>query len=178
MVDRARAWRHSAHAAICDVLAPWAHGTIARATRYPDYFDYNVVRVEDDPAMTVDALVAFADEVLAGLGHRRIDFDFDFASAGEPLRADFEADGWQALRLLWMRHDRRPARRAGIAIERVGHDAVDDLRAAWYREEFPGQDAGDYYAQAREVAQCRGARVVAVRDRADADFETAGCRDS
>jgi hypothetical protein len=58
LAARASAWHHAAQAAVCDVLEPWAHGTIARATRYPDYFDFNVVRVEEDPAMGVDALTA------------------------------------------------------------------------------------------------------------------------
>ena len=64
-----------AHAAVCDVIEPWAHGTVVRATAYPSYYDFNLVRVEDDPAMSVEALVAFADEALAGLAHRRFDFD-------------------------------------------------------------------------------------------------------
>jgi hypothetical protein len=68
---RACDWHHAAQAAVCDVVEPWAHGTIVRATRYPSYYDFNVVRVEEDPAMSVDALVAFADEALAPLAHRR-----------------------------------------------------------------------------------------------------------
>jgi hypothetical protein len=35
LAARARAWRNAAHAAVCDVLEPWAHGTVVRATRYP-----------------------------------------------------------------------------------------------------------------------------------------------
>jgi hypothetical protein len=44
-----------------------------RAT--PSYYSFNLVRVEDDPGMTVEveALVAFAGETLAGLDHRRVD---------------------------------------------------------------------------------------------------------
>ena len=57
------------------MIAPWAHGTVVRATRHPSYFDYNLVRVEEDPGMSLEALVAFADEALAGLAHRRFDFD-------------------------------------------------------------------------------------------------------
>ena len=37
----------------------------------------NVVRVEDDPVLSVEALLGFADEALAGLDHRRVDFDDD-----------------------------------------------------------------------------------------------------
>jgi hypothetical protein len=63
------------HAAVCDVLESWVHGTVVRATRHPSYVDLNVVRVEEDPAMSVAALVDFADQALAGLSHRRLDFD-------------------------------------------------------------------------------------------------------
>jgi GNAT superfamily N-acetyltransferase len=47
------------------VLEPWEHGTVVRTTRYPRYFDFNVVRVEDDPRLSVDALVEFAGEDVA-----------------------------------------------------------------------------------------------------------------
>src|SRR4051812_11314162 len=103
---RARAWHHASHAAVCDVLEPWAHGTVARAARYPSYYDFNVVRVEEDPAMSAAQLIAFADEALAGLGHRRV--DFEVAEAAEGVRTGFEAQGWRSMRLLWMRHEFPP----------------------------------------------------------------------
>jgi GNAT superfamily N-acetyltransferase len=160
---RARDWHHARQAAVCDVLERWAHGTVVRATRYPSYFDFNVVRVEDDPAMSVDGLVAFADEALAGLAHRRV--DFDLIDAAEPLRAGFEAAGWRALRLLWMHHETAPPRGPDVHVEEVPYDAVHDLRVAWYREDFPCQDPSSYHAQAREVAQRRHVQVLAVRER-------------
>ena len=46
LAARARDWHHATQAAVCDVLEPWAHGTVVRATRYPSYFDFNLVRVE------------------------------------------------------------------------------------------------------------------------------------
>src|SRR5215216_6755805 len=119
---RARAWRDGAQAAVCDVLVPWPHGTVVRATRYPSYFDFNAVRVEDDPGMSVDALVAFADEALAGLAHRRV--DFDLVDAAEPLRGGFEAKGWRALRLLWMRHESPAPPGPDVPVEEVPYDAV------------------------------------------------------
>ena len=82
LADRARDWVHSAQAAICDVIEPWEHGTVARATRYPTYWDYNVVRVEDDVDMAADEVVEVADELLEGLAHRRV--GFEFAARGEP----------------------------------------------------------------------------------------------
>jgi GNAT superfamily N-acetyltransferase len=159
---RARAWRDATHAAVCDVLAPWAHGTVVRATPYPSYFDFNVVRVEDDPAMSAEALMAFADDALAGLGHRRV--DFDVVAAGEHLRAAFEARGWKAVRLLWMRHDGSTPPGPTIAVDEVPYDAVHDLRVAWHQEDFPSQDAAEYHAQAREVAMRRDVQVLAVHE--------------
>ena len=161
MAARARAWHHATHAAVCDVLEPWAHGTVVRATRYPSYFTFNLVRVEEDPAMSVEALAAFADEALAGLAHRRV--DFDLVAPAEPLRAGFEAKGWKATRVVWMRHETPPPPGPDVRVEEVAYDAVDDLRVAWHVEDFPGQDPAEYHAQAREVAQRRNVQVLAVR---------------
>jgi len=57
---RARAWRDAAHAAVCDVLEPWSHGTVVRATSRPSYWAFNVVRVEEDPADVEDAVARAA----------------------------------------------------------------------------------------------------------------------
>jgi ribosomal protein S18 acetylase RimI-like enzyme len=159
---RARAWRDGAHAAVCDVIEPWAHGTVVRATRHPSYYDFNAVRVEEDPAMDVDALVAFADEALAGLEHRRL--DFDLVDVAEPLRPGFEAAGWKAVRLVWMRHEAPAPPGADVAVREVPYDAVHDLRVAWHEEESPDQDGSAYLAQAREVALSREVRVLAVEE--------------
>jgi GNAT superfamily N-acetyltransferase len=157
---RARAWHHAAHAAVCDVIEPWEHGTVVRATRYPRYFDFNVVRVEDDPQLSVDALVDFADEALAGLAHRRV--DFQSVAAAEPLRAGFEAMHWKATRLLWMRHAAPTPPGDDMAVEELPYDAVRDLRVAWHLEDFPDQDPTAHYAEARDVALRRHAQVLAV----------------
>jgi GNAT superfamily N-acetyltransferase len=163
LVARARAWRSATLAAVCDVLEPWAHGTIVRATRYPSYFEFNLVRVEDDPRMSVDELVDFAEEALAGLSHRRI--DFDLVEAAEPLRAGFAALGWRTPRLLSMRHEQTPPPAASdLPVEEVPYDAVHDLRLAWHREDFPEQDPTRYHAHEREVALRRAARVLAVHE--------------
>jgi GNAT superfamily N-acetyltransferase len=159
---RARAWRHATHAAVCDVLEPWAHGTVARATRYPGYYDFNVVRVEDDAALGVDELVTFSDEALAGLEHRRV--DFDVVEAADRLRAGFEAKGWRSTRLVWMRHEVQTSAPDAAGVEEVPYDAVQDLRAAWHEEDFPGVDPADHPADAREVAMRRNVRVLAMHE--------------
>ncbi|MEA2208416.1 MAG: hypothetical protein QOF54_893 [Solirubrobacteraceae bacterium] len=165
LAARGRTWRHGAHTAICDVIEPWEHGTVVRASRYPTYYDFNVVRVEDgDPGLGVDELIAVADGALHDLEHRRV--DFDFADAAEPLRAGFAAAGWKTLRLLWMRHSGEvPSVGPSIPVEEVPYDAVQDLRVAWHDEDFPRVNPASYHAAAREVALKRGARVLAVRDR-------------
>ena len=159
---RARAWHRGWHSAFCDVLEPWAHGTIVRATRYPSYFDLNVVRVEDDPGMSVGELVAFAEEALSGLSHRRL--NFDLVEIAEALRDGFEARGWKAFRLLWMRYEASPPPGPALAVEEVSYDAVRDLRVAWHREDFPDRNPAAYLAQSREVSLRRGAQVLAVRE--------------
>jgi GNAT superfamily N-acetyltransferase len=136
---------------------------VVRATRYPDYYDLNAVRVEEDPAMSTEELMAFADEALAQLAHRRV--DFDLVDAAERLRGGFEAEGWEATRLLWMRHEAPLPRGPQIAVEEVPYDAVGDLRLAWNREDFPDHDTGDFQAQAREVALSRDVQVLAVLER-------------
>jgi GNAT superfamily N-acetyltransferase len=147
---------------VCDVFEPWAHGTVVRATRYPEYWDYNVVRVEEEPDMSVEALVAFADEALAEVAHRRI--DFEQADSAEPLRRRFAALGWLSERLVWMHHEAEPPPRPDIVVEEIPYDAVDHLRIAWHAEDFPGHDPGDHVAEAREVAHRLGVQVLAVHE--------------
>jgi ribosomal protein S18 acetylase RimI-like enzyme len=158
----AQAWHHSVHAAVCDVIEPWAHGTVARATRYPSYYAFNLVRVEEDPRMTVDELVAFADEALAGLEHRRV--DLEYGDGAEELRAGFEARGWMTERLVSLRHEAPTPPGPDIGVDEVAFDAVDSLRAINHREDFPSVELGDFLSVEREVALRLGARVLAVHE--------------
>jgi predicted GNAT family acetyltransferase len=148
--------------AVCDVVEPWEHGTVVRATRYPTCFDYNAVRVEEDPGMSAEQLAAFADRALTGLSHRRV--DIEVVDAGDRLRPDFERIGWLTQRLVWMRHGHAPPPAAEIQVEEVSFDDVIDLREAWLREDFPALEVGDYFVEAREVARIHNARVLAVLD--------------
>jgi GNAT superfamily N-acetyltransferase len=157
---RARAWAHGAQAAVCDVIEPWEHGTVVRATRHPTYWDYNVVRVEDDADITPDELIRFADTALDGLAHRRV--DFEVVSAGERIRAELARRGWKATRLVWMlRAGGAPPGHPALRVEPVPYDAVHGLRVAWLAEEFPDLDVTDFLAHSRELALSRGAEVLA-----------------
>ena len=160
---RARAWLHAALETVADVVEPWEHGTVLRATRYPHVFDLNAVRVEEEADLTVDGLVRLADEALAGLGHRRI--DVEAPETAERLRPGFEALGWHSTRLVWMLHGgERPASYPD-AIEQVAYEAVRHLRAAWLREDFPELDPDDFLDEQREFSRQLGAEVVAAFDR-------------
>lgn len=156
---RAQNWLRATRDAVCDVIEPWEHGTVFRASRYPSYYDYNVLWVDGDPGLSADRLVAAADEALAGLEHRRI--DFASAGAAEAVRADLESAHWEATRLVWMLHTEPLPPGPDIEVEEVEYDAVRDLRVAWHLEDFPNLDTRDYLDNAREVAMAREVRVIA-----------------
>jgi GNAT superfamily N-acetyltransferase len=159
---RARAWRVAALSETCDVIEPWKHGSVFRATRYPSYYDLNVVYVAEPLVISAAELAWFADEALAGLAHRLV--EFAHAADAEPVRAEFERRGWRSLRLAWLRHAAEaPSARTvdRLEVAEVPFDAVGDLRVRWYREDFPGPDPATFHRQAREVALKRDARVFA-----------------
>lgn len=163
---RARAWHHGWQAAVCDRIEPWEHGHVLRATRYPDYYDLNVVRAEDDPGMSAAELMAVADQALAEFEHRKV--DFDRIDPAERVRAGFESAGWELTRLLWMRHEApippQPALPppSELDVEPVPYDAVAELRVRWNREEFPDLDTAGFQVQARELALAQDVQVLAV----------------
>ncbi len=159
---RALAWTRRPPELICDHIEPWEHGTVFRASRYPSYFDFNVVRVATTPGMSVEELIGFADVALGGLEHRRI--DFDCARAAEPLRGGFAAHGFKATRLVWMHLEGARPSRPEIAVSEVPDDTVNALRTASHQEDFPGRDDSQFQAQAREVRRALGTRVLAVYD--------------
>ena len=165
LAARACGWRHARRHAVCDIAEPWAHGTVLRATDYADFYDMNVVCVERDPKMSVDELVAVADDALAGMNHRVLDFDqVDVAAT---LRAGFEALGWRTSRLLWMRHETAPPPGPEIAVETVPYEVVHALRVDWQLADGFVETDG-YHAQARRVAEARGVQVLAVHDGGEA----------
>ena len=160
--DRARAWRRAALEAVCDRVEPWEHGTVMRVSRYPSYYDFNVVWVDGDPGLSADELIAVADAKLAGLDHRRL--DFELAEAAERVRTELEAARWEATRLAWMRHTEPLQPGPAAEVEEVEYDEVLDLRVGWHRGDFSGHDSYAYLANAREVAMTRAVQVLAVRD--------------
>jgi ribosomal protein S18 acetylase RimI-like enzyme len=165
LAERAREFWRAHQAAVCDTSEPWAHGTVLRAARYPTYYNFNLVRVEEDPEMGAEELAAFADGALAGLAHRRI--DFEQIEPAQARRAELERMGWKATALVWMHHTDPSAVAAGegVEVEEAPYGAVDDLRLAWHLEDFAGSayDEG-FRAGAQEVAEKRDVRMLIVRE--------------
>ena len=128
------AWRRRQHALICDDVRPWWHGTAVRASALPEYWDYNALRVEG-PAGDVEVpeLLAAADELQAGLSHRRVEVEDE--EAGARLRTGFAREGWAGERLVWMKRTgpapRLPA--GAAAVREVPFEATRELRRRWHR---------------------------------------------
>ena len=158
LAARAVAWRRAQLESVCDVITPWAHGLLVLATRYPSYFDFNAVVVQQPTGMDAAGLAAVADGLMAGLGHRRIEFESD--PEAQRLAPGFDALGWRTFRLVMMRCDGEAPAAGAVPVTEVGYDDVIELRRAWHHEDFP-ELASNYMADAREVSLARGARVLA-----------------
>jgi GNAT superfamily N-acetyltransferase len=159
--DRAIEWRHALAARVCDDIRAWDHGTVVRASAFPSYYHYNLVRVEGgDPGLDAGRLAAFADEALAGLQHRRVDVE-DLA-AGERVRPGFEAMGWVCERLAFL-HRELPARErdapAGMSLEVGAFEATRPLRMAWQGDSIWG-DPPDFFRVEEAAAALVGTRSV------------------
>jgi GNAT superfamily N-acetyltransferase len=161
LAERAIAWRHGYHAAVCGRIEPWRHGTLARADDLPSYYDYNLARVEHgDRGLDAEALAAAAEPLLADLGHRRIEIEDD--AAGARLVAGFKAMGWVVERLAFLHRELPAPPPAGThgAELRVGpFEASRPLRVAWQGESIWGEEPG-FALLEEEVARRRGTHAV------------------
>ncbi len=160
MRERALAWVWREPELLADRIELWEHGTVYRASRYPRYSNVNVLRVTDDPGMSAEELMSFADQALAGLRAQRI--EFDCVRVAEPLRAGFAAHGFRCKRLVWMRFVGSPPDGAQAGVAEVAYDEAGTLRRAWEDEEYPSVDVAEYLAQAREVRLRLGNRTLAL----------------
>ncbi len=155
------AWRHAQDALACDALEPWAHGTVLRTPSSPQYWDVNAVRVEHAGVSAAEMETA-ADELLAGLRHRKLDVEDE--ATGAAAQPHFGANGWMAERHAMMRREGPGTAHADI--EEVPLADTRALRVEWFTEhadEIPEQEA---FAKLQEpVAARRGMRAFVAPDK-------------
>lgn len=151
---RAIAWRHGAHAAVCERIETWEHGTSVASVRFPRYWDYNALRLEQPaPAeLTAGALAAEAERRQSGLSHRKVEIEDE--DTGKRLAPELAELGWRVTRLAWMRHD---GSRAGPSsgVTRAEHERIAPLRAEWLGGALYGSDpagASAFLADEQAVA--------------------------
>jgi GNAT superfamily N-acetyltransferase len=158
---RAIAWRHGYHAAVCDRVEPWAHGTVVRAGDVPSYYEYNLARVENgDPRLDAAALAAIAEPALADLGHRRIEVE-DTAAASR-LAPGFAELGWVVERLAFLHRELpgpAPSAAHGAELRIEAFEATRGLREAWQGESIWADGPGFALVEER-VAARRGTRAA------------------
>ena len=173
MIERIHAFMRRAEEGVCDEVVKTAHGTAMLTPSLPLVWQVNAIRVED-PQASVAQLVAEADEVQAGFGHRKLVMHDE--RLGERLAPQFAHAGWNVFRVLIMLR-RRPADRqeppgAGAEVSReVGAAAL----AAFRRE----QPFGWQNEAVRQLAAMddRYTSVLAARDFASPpDDPACACR--
>ncbi len=71
VIERIHAFMRRAEEGVCDEVVKTAHGTAMLTPSLPLVWQVNAIRVED-PQASVAQLVAEADEVQAGFGHRKL----------------------------------------------------------------------------------------------------------
>jgi ribosomal protein S18 acetylase RimI-like enzyme len=155
-----RRWHVPWKERVCDEVWPFSHGTVLRSSSYPDFWEYNCLRL-DRPMETVE-LIAVADRELVDCTHRLVEW---MVPMPDGVVRELRERGWMADPLIYLRHDGRAVLEDCRELVEVDYDTVRELRDIWHREDF-----GDYteteafHAQAREVAELAGVRVIAAID--------------
>jgi GNAT superfamily N-acetyltransferase len=173
-VARAIAWRHATHAAVCDRVEPWEHGTVVFASDAQSFWNFNSVRVEGpDAGLEADDLVAAADRLQGALAHRHVEVEDE--AAGARVRTGLAAAGWRVERLVWMELAGAAAGApATVAITEVPFERTRPLREAWFLTHDwkpPVEEARAFLPLEDRVAARRGTRALMAWD---ADGEPLG----
>ncbi len=145
---------------VCEEVRPFSHGTVLRSRRHPNFWEYNCLRLERP--MDARELIAVSDRELADCAHRLVEW---LIPMPDGLVRELREGGWIASPLIYMRHDGRAVPQDRHELVEVDYDEVLELREIWHREDFGGHtEAESFQAQAREVAELAGVRVIAASD--------------
>lgn len=155
-----RRWHMPWKERVCEEARPFSHGTVLQSRRFPDFWEYNCLRV--DRPMGAGEMVAAADRELAECAHRLVEWMIPMPRG---VVSELRERGWMATPLIYMRHDGRPVLEDRHELLEVDYQAVSELRDMWHREDFgENSQTESFRAQAREVAKLADARVIAVLD--------------
>lgn len=158
--ERFRAWHLPWKERVCSEVRPFSHGTVFRAPRYPDYWEYNCIRL--DRPMDAIEMVAAADRELLGCAHRFAEWMIPIPDG---VVGELRDRGWMATPLVFMLHEGRALPEARGELVEVDYDAVRELRDIWHREDFGEHAETDtFHAQARAVAELADVRVIAAME--------------
>jgi ribosomal protein S18 acetylase RimI-like enzyme len=152
-----RRWHLTWKERVCAEVRPFSSGTVFRSPRHPDIWEYNCIRL--DRPMHAGEMIAAADRELVGCAHRLVEWMIPMPDG---VAGELRERGWIATPLVFMLHGGRvPPEGRGELVE-VDYDAVRELRDMWHREDFGEHTETEaFHAQAREVAELAGVRVIA-----------------
>jgi ribosomal protein S18 acetylase RimI-like enzyme len=106
-------------------LEPSPFGTALYNDDFPSYWDGNFLRVDRPGDATAGQLIAEADRLFEGFGHRTIVVPDE--SAGARWAATFGGDGWEVDRLVFMAQRREADRASDLPVEECTFDHVSPL---------------------------------------------------
>jgi GNAT superfamily N-acetyltransferase len=137
-LERIKRFLRTTEEAVCDEKRPTRHGLALLTPSLPLVWQLNAIRVEE-PGAEAGALMAEADEVQAGFGHRKlVVYDEDL---GARLTPELSARGWNVFRLLVLVRRRPPDRPPAPAAAEVSRERGAAALAAFRREQpFGWQD--------------------------------------
>jgi ribosomal protein S18 acetylase RimI-like enzyme len=155
--ERFRRWHRPWKERVCDEVTPFSHGMVLRSARYPDFWEYNCIRL--DWPMGASEMIAATERALSGCAHRFAEWMIPMPDA---VVRELRERGWMATPLIYMLHDGRSVPKGRSELIEVDYDAVRELRDIWHREDFGEHgETETFHAQARAVAELAEVRVIA-----------------
>jgi GNAT superfamily N-acetyltransferase len=152
-----RRWHVPWKERVCQEARPFSHGVVLLSPRYPDFWEYNCMRL--DRAMEAGEMIAAADRELAGCAHRLVEW---MVPMPDGVVSELRARGWMADPMIFMLHDGRALPEDRADLVEVDYDTVNELRDVWHREDFGEHvETETFRAQAREVAQLADVQLMA-----------------
>ena len=156
------AWRLGLHERVCDRIEPLPSGAAVFATAYPDYYDFNCLRLERPAEVTARDVAEVADRLYEGYGHRQVEI-YDFA-LGERVAPEFEELGWHRDGLVWMvHHGPAPEVPDAMRPEPATDEEARPFRLTWVEAPHTPESVAAHLPTDEEVGRLLGARNLVLR---------------